>query len=763
MASFAAATLLAAMMIVAIMIVAMPTSVQSAAQELALNAYTPLSLGNVKPEGWLRDQLLAESAGLVGQRSLGDKGKMEKSAWLGGPGTNDLAEPFPYWVNGAWALSVLTEDEKLRNLIEGYIARVLDTADAQDGWLGPLKDGNPWSTFRFVTAMATYIDNKPDARMCKALYRFADRLRMHLLARPLKEWLWAYSRWQELFEGYHFLLEFENTKCAGAEITKEDRETLRLLLKETSESGLQWPKWFESNSTHPFTTARARGWFPDNTKDAIEIGYNKWLPHVDRQWTHGVNVGHGMMVWALMYRQTGDASWLERGHAAWDRIMKLHGQATGVFTGDECLSGRTPDRGTETCTVVEIMNSAATMFMASGKSTYMDRVEEIAYNAMPAAFFNGTMWTLNYFQQVNKLDAMDGEPTCERGCGYCFGMVYECCITNHAQGWVRFAARQLMTTPKGSLAVVHYFSSSTQRVVELSGGARIESLRVDTNYPFAESIRIEVRGASERFPLELRIPKWCTDASVRVADGSPQKAPAGNMFAVWLEAGDTDVLLTLPMNVRIERRAPYQVDPPPAPPVDSRAVNVWRGPLLYAMPRSFVRDSRNNQQEESGLLPEGQLHSWNHYLLGTGEWRYALVIGNADRAESDFEVVDMLRTAPKPPKGQGPFAEALVPVALRAKFAPVRPEAWDLKHKRTAQTGNEGLAQTCLRGTTSIANYTTGWADIPPQSPVSPMHLAGGVLTITLIPYGATNLRVAEFPTTSRHLAAMAQDEPMQE
>ena len=29
------------------------------------------------------------------------------------------------------------------------------------------------------------------------------------------------------------------------------------------------------------------------------------------------------------------------------------------------------------------------------------------------------MWSLNYFQQVNKLDAIDG---CEQGCTYCFGM-----------------------------------------------------------------------------------------------------------------------------------------------------------------------------------------------------------------------------------------------------------------------------------------------------------------------------------------------------
>jgi hypothetical protein len=61
----------------------------------------------------------------------------------------------------------------------------------------------------------------------------------------------------------------------------------------------------------------------------------------------------------------------------------------------------------------------------------------IAVNALPAAFMNGTMWSLNYFQQVNKLDAIDG---CEGGCTYCFGMVYECCVSNHVQGWPKFVS-----------------------------------------------------------------------------------------------------------------------------------------------------------------------------------------------------------------------------------------------------------------------------------------------------------------------------------
>ena len=108
-----------------------------------------------------------------------------------------------------------------------------------------------------------------------------------------------------------------------------------------------------------------------------------------------------MMTWGLLSRLSGgtvaNATWVARGRTAWDKVMALHGQATGTFTGDETISGTPPDRGTETCGVVETMNSAAEMFKVTGDVRYADQLERIALNALPGAFFNGTMWSLNYF------------------------------------------------------------------------------------------------------------------------------------------------------------------------------------------------------------------------------------------------------------------------------------------------------------------------------------------------------------------------------
>jgi hypothetical protein len=51
--------------------------------------------------------------------------------------------------------------------------------------------------------------------------------------------------------------------------------------------------------------------------------------------------------------------------------------------------------------VVEIMNSAGEMFLTSGDSWYADRLEQIAYNALPAAFMNGEIERLPSFDRFS--------------------------------------------------------------------------------------------------------------------------------------------------------------------------------------------------------------------------------------------------------------------------------------------------------------------------------------------------------------------------
>ena len=70
------------------------------------------------------------------------------------------------------------------------------------------------------------------------------------------------------------------------------------------------------------------------------------------------------------------------------------------------------------------------------------------------------MWSLISFQQINKLDAMDGgSDRCEHGSIYCYGLVYECCVANHTQGWPKFGHH-------------HHHHSSSSSSSRVEGGHR---------------------------------------------------------------------------------------------------------------------------------------------------------------------------------------------------------------------------------------------------------------------------------------------------
>lgn len=88
-----------------------------------------------------------------------------------------------------------------------------------------------------------------------------------------------------------------------------------------------------------------------------------------------------------------------------------YGVPTGMFIGDENMPqppSRHPSRGSELCGVVESMFSYNIMFQVFGDVAFADRVERIAFNALPATWASprgGDMWNHQYLQGVNEINS----------------------------------------------------------------------------------------------------------------------------------------------------------------------------------------------------------------------------------------------------------------------------------------------------------------------------------------------------------------------
>src|ERR1700722_5257370 len=109
---------------------------QPIAFELVPLAYRPLRLGEVRPAGWLRNQLLIQASGLSGHLDeFWADG--EDSAWIGGK--SEGWGGGPYWLDGVVPLGVLLGDDRLKEKATKWVDYIL-AHQREDGWLGPVRN-----------------------------------------------------------------------------------------------------------------------------------------------------------------------------------------------------------------------------------------------------------------------------------------------------------------------------------------------------------------------------------------------------------------------------------------------------------------------------------------------------------------------------------------------------------------------------------------------------------------------------------------------
>ncbi len=205
----------------------------------------------------------------------------------------------------------------------------------------------------------------------------------------------------------------------------------------------------------------------------------------------------------------------------WDKLLRHHGAAHGLFNADPLLAGGNPSRGVEASVVSELMRTLSVLQWANGAPFVGDLMEEIAYNALPAA---------KGVQSANQIVPRQGES---------------------ADGIAQFAASLLTASSDGGLAVWGYAPCEARWLIS----GQTVRLVMETDYPHGEVIRMQIRlKEPARFPLRLRIPTWANGATLSICDEEPYCAKFGAFERVEREWRDNDtVTLTLPMEPRLLR------------------------------------------------------------------------------------------------------------------------------------------------------------------------------------------------------------------
>jgi DUF1680 family protein len=545
---------------------------------LQKGAYTLLPLGSVKPTGWLKKQLEIQAGGLSGHLDEFWPDVGPNSAWLGG--TGEGWERGPYFMDGLVPLAYLLEDPALIAKVTKWMDWTL-THQRDDGAIGPLKNTDWWPNMVMLKALTQYQEATGDPRVVPVMQKYFAYQLSKLETVPLKEW--AIFRWPDEVVSVLWLY------------NRTGDPKLLDLARALKGQGYDWKAEFAD--------------FPFREKTGKADANLK---------SHGVNNGMALKtsgIWYLISGTGSDRDAISRQFAELDRY---HLHPNGIFSCDEHLAGMNPSQGTELCTVVESMYSIEHLIAVTGAAQFGDRLEKLAFNALPGTFTDD-MWAHQYDQQPNQIQCSiyPRNWTSNGPDSNLFGLEpnFGCCTANMHQGWPKFAANLWMATQDAGVAAVAYGPSAVRTFV--AGGTPV-TITEETEYPYGETIHMTVKPEkSASFPIELRIPAWASEAEVRIRGKRLTGIDAGKFFRVdrrW-RPGDT-IDIRFPMKVR---RTRWFHD----------SIAVERGPLVY----SLKIGTSWHKLAEHGPAADWEVNPttpWNYGLLANSKIEF---VSTADGPE----------------------------------------------------------------------------------------------------------------------------------
>jgi DUF1680 family protein len=639
--------------------------------------FIKLPVGSIQPEGWVLKYLELQRDGLTGH--LGEISSWldkNNNAWFSGNGTGDHGwEEVPYWLKGYGDLGYILNDQKMIAETKSWLEKVFQSQQA-DGYFGPriipTKEGNRnstdkneipdlWPNMIMLWCMQSYYEHSSDPRVIPFMSK--------------------YFRWQSTVPDDKLLKTYWENSRGG-----DNLYSVYWLYNRTGE------KWLLDLATK------------------IHRATANWMQHDNLPNWHNVNIAQCFREPAIYYMQTKDSAHLKATYDNFYLIRAKYGQVPGgMFGADEnARKGYDdPRQAVEACGMVEQMSSNEILTGITGDAMWADNCEDVAFNTYPAAVMPDFR-ALRYLTAPNMVasDKKNHSPGIQNEGPFLMMNPFSsrCCQHNHAQGWPYYSEHLWMATPDNGIAAILYSAGTVTAKVGNRKNSQV-TLKQITNYPFDENIKIKVSSSKpEKFPLYLRVPGWCKNASLKINGKEVNITTTPDAYIrIENEWKNGDVIeLTVPMELstRIWN-------------ANKNSASVNYGPLTFSLKINeyyLKADSKSSAQQDAKWQAQADQSKWPSFeIFPASQWNYGLLLNNTP-LENQFTIQKTTW-----PDNNFPFAPNDVPVKIKARGK-------------------------------LIPNWTIDKYGLCDTLPVSPLTIDTKTEDIELIPMGAARLRISSFP-----------------
>ncbi|MBR5446403.1 MAG: glycoside hydrolase family 127 protein [Clostridia bacterium] len=530
---------------------------------------TPLPLGSIRPDGWLREQLERSRDGMGGHIdelepqmiALPYVNKVTNDGW-GGCKAGWGAEISGNFWYGLMLLAFGLDDAFLKNKARTWVEGVLKNQDP-DGYMGTYTDAddkmddyNAWGTNSGMKAMLAYYDATGREDVLEAVHRCM---------------LWFCENWAG----------DKKTRYCGMTLV----ESMSLCYLRTGDTRLL-------DFINDYIDFGNRNDLYSYSQNAMRFEPLTYNSH------HAAGYAADLWIYAAAYQAGGDEKNLD---AAVKGVAKLYPRAIQRTGGMPChaeyLGPVSAAVETEYCNFAFLHHSLSHLEAASGDPKYMDLIERIVFNGAQGARKKDEK-AIAYLSSPNQIYAT-GESCHFVNDMQLYAPVYPIACCPVTSTWVIPGfLRDMAFRGEDGLYIAGY------------GPATVDfgdlKLKMDTAYPFRDTVTCTVSDVTDgSTALHFRVPGWCKNARFSVnGRDCTAKAQPGTWYTAEgpFAAGDV-ITVTLPMTVEISR-----VDDGDAAARYPMAVEY--GPLLFAfqVPEYWTAVKGN----PTTPLPEG----WNWWSVG---------------------------------------------------------------------------------------------------------------------------------------------------